>query len=437
MPFDSDFSEPSGFFINAGNNISSEFTDFRILTSSDYHFIAKAVRYGKVWILKGLNADYRHNDVCLEMLAKEFDIMMRLAHDNIVHAFSFEPVDGYGPCIVMEYIDGETLIEWLRAKPSLSRRYNVARQIISAMAHIADNGVVHRDIKPENILISRVGNRVKVIDFGLSDTDDYAVFKHPAGTEKYISPEQQTSAIPDVRNDIYSFGKVLDRLLPEKRFAHTRHLCTVDIERRLSDFEDITRRLERNLKSRRRMYILSAPFIILAIAFCLVIILRKPVQEKIAPQPEKATPQNIAPANTEPESDAPVIIPTEESETKLKVSSDAVLPIEEKTNILPTINNENTNPAKDLTDVVRKGAKLIDAKWQSTAVAYLDTIRNPEAIVSDWSLTQIENIRDNYISSLQETYSAAELSEIEKQLNNHIDKIYDQWNQRRLQMKWN
>ena len=61
---------------------------------------------------------------------------------------------------------------------------------MDALEYIHGKQTAHRDLKPSNIMITRNGQHVKLIDFGLSDTDDYAVYKQPAGTEGYISPEQ-------------------------------------------------------------------------------------------------------------------------------------------------------------------------------------------------------------------------------------------------------
>lgn len=71
---------------------------------------------------------------------------------------------------------------------------------------------MHRDLKPSNIMITRNGQHVKLIDFGLADTDNYAVFKQPAGTDGYIAPEQLSGSATDGRNDIYSIGVILEQM---------------------------------------------------------------------------------------------------------------------------------------------------------------------------------------------------------------------------------
>ena len=112
-------------------------------------------------------------------------------HPNIVKAYAKEVNETLGPCIAMEYIDGVTLDQYLESKPSWQARRKVVEQLVDALAYIHSNQVIHRDLKPSNILVTCNGNNVKIIDFGLSDADDYAVLKQSAGTVKYMAPEQK------------------------------------------------------------------------------------------------------------------------------------------------------------------------------------------------------------------------------------------------------
>ena len=72
--------------------------------------------------------------------------------------------------------------------------------------------MLYRDLKPENILVTRNGENIKLIDFGLADTDGHAVLKQPAGTPRYMSPEQKVKAEADARNDIYSLGIIMEQM---------------------------------------------------------------------------------------------------------------------------------------------------------------------------------------------------------------------------------
>lgn len=97
-------------------------------------------------------------------------------------------------------------------QPGRRERVRVAAQLLKALGYVHSFQVVHRDLKPSNIMITRNGEQVKLIDFGLSDTDSFAIFKQPAGTDRFISPEQRQGQLTDERNDIYSLGIVLQEM---------------------------------------------------------------------------------------------------------------------------------------------------------------------------------------------------------------------------------
>lgn len=185
------------------------------LPSEGYNRLFKAVRYGKYFVLKGLKEKYRDNNLYRGLIIKEFDILVSLNHPNIVRCYGIEEVEDLGLCIIMEYVDGVTLGEFLETKPSSAQRRKVVKQILNAMDYYHELQLVHRDLKPSNILITNNAHNVRIIDFGLADTDYYAVFKEPAFTRQYASPEQLNGEKLDCRSDIYSFGKVLKKIFPK------------------------------------------------------------------------------------------------------------------------------------------------------------------------------------------------------------------------------
>ena len=182
-----------------------------------HNCLYKVRRHSKWYILKGLKPVFRSQRLYVEMLRKEFDLAASLDHPNIVGTYTLEDNERVGLCVLMEYVDGVTLRDFLATNPSEQLRYRIMTQLLDAVAYLHARQIVHRDLKPSNIMITHNGNNVKLIDFGLSDKDEYAVLKQPAGTVSYAAPEQLTEGLAvDGRADIYALGKIIALLFPKR-----------------------------------------------------------------------------------------------------------------------------------------------------------------------------------------------------------------------------
>ena len=234
-----DGSSASGYLTDSFEGIDRVFTDVQIVSTSATNVVAKAKRYGRWWMLKALQPKVREQSAFQLRLRKEMDILIQLQHPNIVSAVGMEQVDGLGECLVMEYVDGDTLVNWLRGNTSRNERRRIADELTDAVGYLHSKGVVHRDLKPENILITHNGNYVKLIDFGLADTDSHAVLKRPAGTLQYMSPEQAVVAEADVRNDIYSLGVIFGQMDLGGAYQTVISRCMVPAERRFSQVTEL------------------------------------------------------------------------------------------------------------------------------------------------------------------------------------------------------
>ena len=159
----------SGFI--APHTISTNWSDIALFQQRNHNMLYHAKRYGKYYVLKGLSADCQLLTDHLLLQEKEFAFGVSLNHPHIAETYSLEEVEGCGRCIVMEYVDGTTLSEWLTTNPSKSARQRVMMQLIDALEYIHSLQLVHHDLKSSNILITRNGQNVKLIDFGLSNTD--------------------------------------------------------------------------------------------------------------------------------------------------------------------------------------------------------------------------------------------------------------------------
>lgn len=166
------------------------------------------MRMGRKFMVKGLMPEYVSRPEYRELLHKEFDLGVRFNHPYIVGVFSFEYVEDYGECIIMEYVDGVTLDKFLAEKPRRSERVRIARELAEAVNYMHSKGVSHRDLKPDNIMVTREGSHMVIIDFGLGDSQDFAILKSSSATLSYGAPEQLTSNVADMKSDIYSLGLI-------------------------------------------------------------------------------------------------------------------------------------------------------------------------------------------------------------------------------------
>lgn len=262
MPDFSDIST-SGKVTAQDIRVSSKFTDFTELPSKGHCRLTKAQRYGMWNVLKGLKPQYSSDQQYVEMLSKEFALMVGLTHPNIVRTYGHENVPELGECIVMEYVDGRTLADFIAEKPSLEQRKQVVRELVDALSYCHKKQIVHQDIKPSNILITHDGNHVKIIDFGLSDSREWAILKEPAYTKAYAAPEQLAGEQVDNRTDIYALGLIIKQMFPNRYALVIRKCLQPRREKRYSSAESVLADIQRADRRRKRMPVVAIVLIIL------------------------------------------------------------------------------------------------------------------------------------------------------------------------------
>ncbi|MER6824918.1 Stk1 family PASTA domain-containing Ser/Thr kinase [Streptosporangium sp. NPDC000563] len=183
---------------------------------------ARDIRLDRIVAIKTLRADLARDHIFQARFRREAQSAASLNHPSIVAVYDTGEDVSEGapvPYIVMEYVDGRTLRDLLRADRRLlpERAAELVDGILRALDYSHRGGIVHRDIKPANIMITRNGD-VKVMDFGIARAmaDSAATMTQTAqviGTAQYLSPEQARGERVDARSDLYSTGCVLYELL--------------------------------------------------------------------------------------------------------------------------------------------------------------------------------------------------------------------------------
>lgn len=169
--------------------------------------------------IKILKDEYLNNDEFIRRFKNESKAIAVLSHPNIVKVYdvSFGDMIQY---IVMEYIDGITLKEYIDQQGIIEWKdaLHLTTQVLKALQHAHECGIVHRDIKPQNIMLLQDGS-IKVTDFGIARFSDKAtrtMTEQAIGSVHYIAPEQARGDVTDGKTDIYSVGVMLYEMLTGK-----------------------------------------------------------------------------------------------------------------------------------------------------------------------------------------------------------------------------
>lgn len=444
----------SGYFGDPASDLKSEFSEIEIIHKSDTNFVARTLRFGHWYIIKGVEESVRKDEGLIAMLRKEFKLQIGLSHPNIVQALDFIYTDDYGYCILMEYSEGESLRKWLCAGRSLKERLRVAEELAEAVDYLHRKGIVHRDLKPDNIIISRIGQHVKLIDFGLADTDSSTAFKHPGGTAGYMSPEQSVPSLPDVRNDIYSLGRILEEILPEKRFRGVVKSCLKPISDRPSDALEVMRRIKK-VRNNARIVLTLFMILLCGVAVLSVITLLQRPEEKIADDTAEIVGSGVT--SLQPAQDEPGLPLSEnlsfdgenstgEERPKLNTPSHSG----EEGRTLPAATPKEKEGKGEVADrreildrVKDEGLAVVDIVYKRTVAVLEKDSQEERFSVSQFRKT-LTGVKKSYIESVEynlentDLYkgcriSQSELDVIDKQISKHIDELLEEWE--RIQKK--
>jgi tRNA A-37 threonylcarbamoyl transferase component Bud32 len=171
--------------------------------------------------VKVLFPELARDEAFVERFRREARSAASLNHHNIVSVYDFGEDEGSW-FIVMEYVEGRTLRDIIRAEGAMepARAAELASEVAAALAAAHTQGIVHRDVKPANVLIAADSGTVKVADFGIARAanarQDLTMPGTVLGTATYLSPEQAQGSEVDARTDVYSLGMVLYEMLTGK-----------------------------------------------------------------------------------------------------------------------------------------------------------------------------------------------------------------------------
>ncbi|WP_158586770.1 serine/threonine-protein kinase [Aurantiacibacter zhengii] len=199
---------------------------------------------GAVWLAQRNSRDFQHRvaikvikpgvflDTMVERFRRERQILARLNHPNIAHLHDGGETDAGQPYIVMEYVDGSTLRDWLAEQsPDADQRLDLFVQIAEAVEFAHQNLVIHRDLTPGNVLVTHEG-QAKLIDFGIArpqvEEGEISPPSRLSGlslTPGFAAPERSQGIVSNTLTDIYSLGRILKVMMGTARDPELRAIA--------------------------------------------------------------------------------------------------------------------------------------------------------------------------------------------------------------------
>lgn len=200
-------------------------------------FLAQNKSIGQYVAIKVLHPRLANNPVLRQRFKQEAVLLSSLNHPNIVRFLNYVENE-HGVFLIMEYVDGMTLQDFIDKKNGLiveKRAYPLFDEILDAFQYAHSNNIVHLDIKPSNIFLTSDGH-IKVMDFGISKIVSEAEKENnqqQMGTPEYMSPEQVLGRSIDRRSDIYSLGVLFHQMLTGRAPYDNTTLSQLEIKQQV------------------------------------------------------------------------------------------------------------------------------------------------------------------------------------------------------------
>lgn len=200
--------------------------------------------YGRQHFVKRLKPELLGDPRYMALLQKEFETGYSLEHPHLI-----KYVQKGNDYIITEYVDGETLTDFIHNHHEFfkkkSNRKKIISQLLSVIEYLHSHQVLHLDLKPSNMMITRIGHDLKLIDLGFSYTDS---FPDTTGhTIPYAAPEQlEENGKTDERTDIFAIGKIMEAIPYAGSMKRVAERCTrKELEKRYQNIGEIRDVLKR------------------------------------------------------------------------------------------------------------------------------------------------------------------------------------------------
>lgn len=203
-----------------GKTIAGKYRVEGLLGEGGMAQVFRAIHLGldRPVVIKLMHSSMPSMDTAMKRFEQECKVTAKLDHPNVVSVFDVGTLEGRRPYLVMEFIQGESMRDYLDRETSMSVRdaCNAMMQVCSGLAEAHGQGIVHRDLKPENIMLRERPDRpdwVKIVDFGIAHLKQggqrLTRTGIAIGTVDYMSPEYLSDKPIDHRSDIYALGVIL------------------------------------------------------------------------------------------------------------------------------------------------------------------------------------------------------------------------------------
>ena len=228
------------------NLFSTGYTNLKLLHTSRYgnSRVFTANNNGKKVIVKALKQELVNDAACKESLRQEYETTSILDNKYIRKALDFVPIEGYGDCIIFEYIEGKSLAEHVRVGTLSEKQVkSVLTEVCDGLYYLHRNGIVHCNLNPDNIMVTAADCRAKLIDLGIPETKADADRELLIKEMEFVAPEIIKGEDIDSRADIYSIGKIMDFIgesnISKQFGAIATHCTQFSREQRFDSISDV------------------------------------------------------------------------------------------------------------------------------------------------------------------------------------------------------